>query len=477
MQSGGGTSGSPGTGQVFLPPGQPEAAGQFGSTIGPLLGLSANAGAGTPAGTAYPTAQSFVSNFLTGGPDPSQTPYNDLLTRAFQPAYTAATYGADTLFPRGAAQGDVLNALGQGAVGPAGQALTQGFDPAYGAAVSGMQSNPYYGQALAGAQQGAGLGQAGATQLGQNAASIGSTVNPLIQSGFDPQSALFNRSRQQLMDQTNAVNAMSGLSGTPYGASVEANALGNFDTNWQNQQLARQTSAAGAAGQAADRAGLLSSMAPGIAATSAALPSNAYTGQIGQILSALQQRNQGAQQGLANYGTGLADATSGFQGGQNAGAQAAQYATQFGAAPYNLGTGVASNALSGLTNQTQLGNNMFQLPNQEIGNLMQYMGLGQSAAQIGGQLQNQAFNQNAAGIGGALSGANQLFGGNGLLSGGGALGGLFGGGAPALSGALDFGGGGAALGIPDALGLGVGAGEAAGGSSALASLAPLALSA
>jgi len=473
MQSGGGTSGSPGTGQVFLPPGQPEAAGQFGSVIGPLANIAANGGAGTPAGMAFPQATSFVSNFLTGGTDPSQTPFNDLLTRAFQPAYTAADYGANTLFPRGSAQGDVLNALGQGAVGSAGQALTQGFDPAYGAAVTGMQNNPYYGQALAGAQQGATLGAAGADQIGQAASQVAGTVNPLIQSGFDPQSALFNRSRQQLMDQTNAVNAMSGLAGTPYGASVSANALGNFDTNWQNQQLARQTSAAGAAGQAADRAGLLSSMAPGIASSSAALPSNAYTGQIGQILGALGARNQGAASGLGNYATGIGDVTSGFQGGQNAGAQGAQYASQFGAAPYNLGTGVASNALSGLTNATNLGNNQYQLPQQVIGDLMQYMGLGQSAAQIGGNLQNQAFGQNAQAIGGGLSAANQLFGGGG--SSGGLLGSLFGGGAGAAPWALDAAG--ASVPLSEAALAGSSAIDFGGGGSLLASAAPLALSA
>jgi hypothetical protein len=469
MMSGSGTSGSPGSSQVLLPPGQPEAAAQLGTLFGPLSNLAANAGAGTPAGTAYPQVQSFVSNFLTGGPDPSQTPFNDLLTRAFQPAYTAADYGANTLFPRGAAQGDVLNALGQGAVGSAGTALSQGFDPAYGAAVSGMQDNPYFGQALAGAQQGAGLGATGADQIGRSAGQVGGTVAPLIQSGFDPQSALFNRSRGQLMDQTNAVNAMSGVAGTPYGASVSANALGNFDTNWQNQQLARQTSAAGAAGQAADRAGLLSSMAPGIAASSAAGPSNVYTGQIGQILGALGARNQGAASGLSNYGTGIADTTSGFQGGQNAGAQAANYAAQFGAAPYNLGTGVASNALTGLNQQTQLGNNQFELPRQLMGDLRQYMGLGQSASQISGGLDQQNFNQTAQGIGGGLSAANQLFGGGG--GSGGLLGGLFGGGGggaglAGIEGLTDFGGGGAALGVADALG----------GGESLAAAAPLALS-
>lgn len=478
MQSGGGTSGNPGTGQVFLPPGQPEAAGQFGAVLGPLANLAAGGGAGTPAGMAYPQGTSFVSNFLTGGTDPSQTPFPDLLTRAFQPAYTAADYAASSLYPRGIAQGDTLNALGEGAVGPAGQALNQGFDPAYGQVVSGAQNNPYTPLAIGGALQGAGLGGAGANAIQGGANSVASTVDPLITSGFDPRSALFNRGRDQLLDQTNAIQAMSGVAGTPYGASVRSSALGNYDIDWANQQLARQSTAAGAAGQAADRSGLLYGMAPGVATSSAAAPSAAYGNSLQQIISALSARNQGATSGLANYGTGLADTTSGFQGGQNAAAQGAQYASQFGAAPYNLGTGVASNALSGLTSNTNLGNNQYALPQTVIGDLMQYMGLGQKASELSGNLQNQAFGQNAQAIGGGLSAANQLFGGG---SGGGLLGGL-GSGLGAAGGLIPgFGGaGGAGLGTAAELAAfegpwaGAGAAEAGGG---LASLAPLALSA
>ncbi len=473
----GGTSGSPRTGQVFLPPGQPEAAAMLGNIANPLFAMSMDAGARTPAGQNYPWAQNFVDRFLTGNSANGPTPFNDLMGRAFNPAYAASDYASQSFVPRGIAQSDILSQLGSGAAPLVPQALAQGFDPAYGAAVSSIQNNPYFGQALAGAQQGANLGTAGANAMGGAANQISGAVSPLLQSGFDPQAALFNRSRDQLMDQTHAVNAMSGLAGTPYGASVESNALGNFDINWQNQQLARQAQAAQAAGTAADRAGLLQNMAPGLAATSGALPGAAYAGQQSQILQALAARNQGAAQGLSNFGAGAQAVGGAFQGGQGLGSQAAQTGMQFGAAPYNLGTGIASNALSGLTNATNLGNNQFQLPNQQIGNLMQYMGLGQNAAQIGGQLQNQGFNQLAQGIGGGLSAANSLFGGNGLLSGGGALGGMGG-----LGGLLPgFGGaGGAGLGGAAELaafeGPWAGAGAAEGG-SLLGGLAPLALSA
>jgi hypothetical protein len=149
----------------------------------------------------------------------------------------------------------------------------------------------------------------------------------------------------------------------------------------------------------------------------------------------------------------------------------------FAGLPYQTGAGIAGNALTGLGNlqnqlsgATNIGNNQFLLPQQVMGDLMQYMGLGQRASDISGNLGQMGFNQTAQGLGGALSGANMLFGNNGMLtgSGGGGLGGLFGGGAASAG---DFGGGGAALGVPDALGLAGGGSDAMISSAALPALA------
>lgn len=419
---GGGGSGGGGAGsnpRVMLPPRQEEAADQWWNTLTPMLGAAANAGAGTPAGQNYPTAQSFLSRYLTGtGADAPL--FNDMVTRAFQPAYTAGQYAATDLFPRGVAQGNTLNQLGVGGIPYAQQALSQGFDPRYGL------DTPEFAQQMAGAQRGATMGGAGADQIFNQAGQVGGLVNPLITSGFDPRSALFNRSRQQLMDQTNATNAMAGLGGTPYGASVAANAMGNFDINWQNQQLARQAQAAEAARGAAGTSSALYSAAPGVAQSSAAMPNQA-------ILQQLASRNAGAASGLGNYATATGNIGNLFQGAQNAGTQAAQTAMQFGAAPYNLGAGMANNALQGLTSATNLGQQQYQLPRQLMGDLAHYMGLGQSAAQTSGQLQNNAFNQTAQGIGGLLGGANTLFGGGGGGGLMGGLGGLLGGGGMAAA--------------------------------------------
>lgn len=57
--------------------------------------------------------------------------------------------------------------------------------------------------------------------------------------GLDPQSALYNRTVQQLQDQTGATNSMYGLGSSAAGAGVANQALSNFNIGWQNNQLSR----------------------------------------------------------------------------------------------------------------------------------------------------------------------------------------------------------------------------------------------
>lgn len=130
----------------------------------------------------------------------------------------------------------------------------------------------------------------------------------LMTAGYDPQSALRERTEQRLIDQTNAANAMSGVGNTPYGASVMANALGNFDIDWENNALNRM-------GRAASIAGPLFQAAPTTA---------------------------------------------------------------------------------------------MAVPREALGDLAQYMGLGQNASQLAGQLGQMGFNQTASGVGGLLSGVGSL---------------------------------------------------------------------
>jgi hypothetical protein len=151
-------------------------------------------------------------------------------------------------------------------------------------------------------------------------------------------------------------------------------------------------------------------------------------------LQALLGQGQGALQGV--QGLGSLASTLGQAGQQQL--QGLQAGAQFGALPYQTATTSGQNALNALTQQQNLGNAQYQLPQQVLNDLQSYLGLGQSAASIGGQLGAlgaQQQQQNLGNIGGlaALS-SPALFGSQGL---GGALGisptsGLLGGGLAGL---------------------------------------------
>jgi hypothetical protein len=429
----GGPSGSSGSGtgstaNVYTPKQQPQADQQWWNTINPLISASAGGGAGTPAGQVYPNAFGLVEQYLTGGlggNTGTPTLFNQYSTQALSDAQRAAAFG-EQAFNLG------NNAFNYSAA-YAPQILGTAFTPQWGNITQAVSQNPYYAGALGGAQQGAALGTAGADAL----AGAG---NQILQTGFDPQSALFDRTQRQLLDQSSVANAMAGVGNTPYGASVTSNALGNFDINWQNNLLKRMEGA-GLVGK-----GLLSA-APGLAAASAALPSNAFLGQQGA-----QQQALGAQLGAGIAGgQGFNSMMSGAQG---LGSTAANQLLTLGSSPYNMGGTIANNAMSGLNNLVNLGNNQYQLPREVLQNLQQYMRLGQYASGISGNLGQMGFNQLASGIGGGLSAANSLFGSNGLFSSGGLLGGLGGGfdsgatafGSQFLTGAGDFAGGGELIG-------------------------------
>jgi hypothetical protein len=114
-----------------------------------------------------------------------------------------------------------------------------------------IANNPY----AAGMQQGAGLTgqyytgtlapqlQAGASQLYGGAVGGMPYARSILQTGFDPQHALYHQLQQQNEQQTMALEAAQGVSNTPYGAGTTAASNSNFNINWQNQQLQRQAAA------------------------------------------------------------------------------------------------------------------------------------------------------------------------------------------------------------------------------------------
>lgn len=155
-----------------------------------------------------------------------------------------------------------------GAYGTAGTIGGQG-GPLASLTASGVPSylnnyifqNPGQSGYLTGSRTAANMGTTGATtafNAGQNlyapgfqTIAAGQSLVPfataLETQAFDPQSALYNQQVQNLTDQINVANSQSGVSTSPYGASVEANALGNFNLNWQNNLLNRMATGANAA--------------------------------------------------------------------------------------------------------------------------------------------------------------------------------------------------------------------------------------
>src|SRR5215469_614494 len=337
-------------------------------------------------------------------------------------------------------------------------------------------------------------------QANQAAGNLYGYGNQILNTAFDPQSALFNQLQNQVSQQAQAANAAAGLGSSAYGASQVGNTLSNFDINWQNQQLARQAQGLSSAGPAFSTAGgLLPTALTGLgqaAGVGEQLTAAPY--QLGGAISNIIAQLATSGANLSNLGLGTL-----YNAGQQrfnasqaplqaAGAQATamgqadQLLSQLASQPYNMQSIGAQNALQALANVTNIGNQQFVVPQQLANDLQSYLGLGQAASQLSGQLGalgQQESLQSMMGLGSALgAGSNLLFGNQGLsgalglgntgLLGG--LGGLFGGGtgaasAPLLTAATP--GAFATLPFTD---LAAGGTAAAAGGGGLASFAPLA---
>jgi len=177
------------------------------------------------------------------------------------------------------------------------QAATTGSNLA-----NNVVNNPYAANVIPGAQQ-AGQYLTGtlAPQLQSDSSALSGAAgaaipagSSLLQTGFDPQNALYARTAQQVTDAQNAALARSGVANTPYGAGVAGQTAANFNIDWQNNQLNRQLQALsgydsnlGAVGQAQGRAGELGLAGAGAETTGSALPYNTYNQMQGAGLGAL----------------------------------------------------------------------------------------------------------------------------------------------------------------------------------------------
>lgn len=254
---------------------------------------------------------------------------------------------------------------------------TQNYYSALGGQYNGIAqnlvNNPYAGGYQGAANgvspfaQGAGGQQFGA---GSNLIGAGQSYLPYaqqaLQTGFDPQNALYNQQFQQNTDQSRAGLAARGLAMSPYGAGVENQSNLNFNNQWLQNALQRQQTAAGTA--------------------------NTLTG---------------AANSAGTTGAGLQT------GGLNTMLLGGQL-------PYSTYNTIGSNALGTLGQAGQFGAAGATQSQQQIADYLQYLGIGNQSAGVQNQAyanqitaQNNQFNQGQTlgqNLGKSLSGIAPLFG-------------------------------------------------------------------
>jgi hypothetical protein len=151
-----------------------------------------------------------------------------------------------------------------------------------------LTNNPYSGQFQGGAGQAAGMGMQGAQAIQGGAQQLQQGAGAVMNTAFDPQSALYQRYLQQLQQQSQAGYAQSGVGSSPYAAGLMDQNLQNFNTTWQAQQLQNQIAGLGAAGTAQNLASGMFQAAPSLAYGSAQMPYAASTQMATTGMQALQ---------------------------------------------------------------------------------------------------------------------------------------------------------------------------------------------
>lgn len=221
---------------------------------------------------------------------------------------------------------------------------------------SGLVNNPYSGQFQQGANAASQLGGVGALNAFNTGGNLQGASGAVLNTAFDPQNQLYNQQLALTQSQQNAANAQAGVGTTPYGAGLQDQNLQNFNIAWQNNQLGRETQGLQAAGQ-------------------------------------------------------------GYQTGAGLQTQGANQYLQSQQMPYNTYGQIGSGQIGALNTLGQFGQSAAQLPQQQIGDYLSYLGVGNQAnsvanqqAQVASQLQNQYMSQIGAGLSG-LGGAYGGFGG------------------------------------------------------------------
>lgn len=163
----------------------------------------------------------------------------------------------------------------------------------------------------------------------------------ILNMGFDPQNALYDRTLNRLNDSIGVNLARTGVTG-PAAAGIANQAVSDFNLDWRNNQLQRAN--------------------------------NAITG----------------------YGNLINSAGRGIGGGADIAGQSLPLMTNAGSLPYSTYNSILGNNLSTLNNIGSFSNQQYSLPIQTANLLQSYMGLGQTGNQNASNAALNQFYQNQA---------------------------------------------------------------------------------
>jgi hypothetical protein len=262
--------------------------------------------------------------------------------------------------------------------------------------------------------------QTGESLVGQGQ-SYAPDIQNILNTANDPQQALYERTRQQVQEQTRAGLEARGIDMMPLGAGLENDQIRNFNIDWKNAQLARQVQGAqGAASLGGLESGIIGA-GNQTAATGLGLGQlGNQTAQTGVNIGQLGNQTAGTGINLGNLGVALTGAGQGVgqlqQGYAKTGAElvsasnaATQAAQQVGAA----GLGEEISAMGALQSAAQAATQQRQ---QSIQDYLSYLSAATSqnsvnvnayAAQANAANQAQA-NANQKGMGSAGMAGNAL---------------------------------------------------------------------
>lgn len=134
------------------------------------------------------------------------------------------------------------------------------YAPQFGSVYNSVYNSPYAsGYQTAANNAGTastGVGNQGVAASGalnSSALNLLPYANTVMNTAFDPQTALYNQDLQKVNDQSNVANAQYGLTGQQAAGNVQQ-ADTNFNIDWQQQQLANQLAGLSGVGSAVSNA-------------------------------------------------------------------------------------------------------------------------------------------------------------------------------------------------------------------------------